>query len=85
MAMDVSCHAFVRMARLAAPLMSKGGALFAMRYYGAEEVVPNYSVMGPVKAALAAAVRCLAHELGPGASASTPSPPARSRGGPPPA
>jgi enoyl-[acyl-carrier protein] reductase I len=64
-AMDVSCHSFVRMARLAAPLMSEGGALFAMSYYGAEKVVPNYSVMGPVKAALEAAVRYLAHELGP--------------------
>jgi enoyl-[acyl-carrier protein] reductase I len=64
-AMDVSCHSFVRMARLAAPLMTEGGTLFAMTYYGAEKVVPNYSVMGPVKAALEACVRYLAHELGP--------------------
>jgi enoyl-[acyl-carrier protein] reductase I len=64
-AMDVSCHSFVRMARLAAPLMTEGGALFAMTYYGANKVVPNYSVMGPVKAALEASVRYLAHELGP--------------------
>src|SRR5208283_3046713 len=64
-AMDVSCHSFVRMARLAAPLMSEGGTLFAMSYYGAQKVVPNYSVMGPVKAALEASVRYLAHELGP--------------------
>jgi enoyl-[acyl-carrier protein] reductase I len=64
-AMDVSCHSFVRMARLAAPLMTEGGTLFAMSYYGASKVVPNYSVMGPVKAALEAAVRYLAHELGP--------------------
>jgi enoyl-[acyl-carrier protein] reductase I len=64
-AMDVSCHSFVRMARLAAPLMTEGGTLFAMSYYGANKVVPNYSVMGPVKAALEASVRYLAHELGP--------------------
>jgi enoyl-[acyl-carrier protein] reductase I len=64
-AMDVSCHSFVRLARLAAPLMTEGGTLFAMTYYGANKVVPNYSVMGPVKAALEASVRYLAHELGP--------------------
>jgi enoyl-[acyl-carrier protein] reductase I len=64
-AMDVSCHSFVRMARLAAPLMTDGGTLFAMSYYGASRVVPNYNVMGPVKAALEASVRYLAHELGP--------------------
>jgi enoyl-[acyl-carrier protein] reductase I len=64
-AMDVSCHSFVRMARLAAPLMTEGGTLFAMTYYGANKVVPSYSVMGPVKAALEASVRYLAHELGP--------------------
>jgi enoyl-[acyl-carrier protein] reductase I len=64
-AMDVSCHSFVRMARLAAPLMTGGGALFAMSYYGANRVVPNYNVMGPVKAALEAACRYLAYELGP--------------------
>jgi enoyl-[acyl-carrier protein] reductase I len=64
-AMDVSCHSFVRMAHLAAPLMAEGGTLFAMSYYGAQKVVPNYSVMGPVKAALESSVRYLAHELGP--------------------
>ncbi len=64
-AMDVSCHSFIRMARLAAPLMSEGGTLFAMSYYGANRVVPNYNVMGPVKAALEAACRYLAFELGP--------------------
>ena len=53
-AMDVSCHSFVRMARLAAPLMSEGGTLFTMSYHGANKVVPNYNVMGPVKAALEA-------------------------------
>jgi enoyl-[acyl-carrier protein] reductase I len=62
--MDVSCHSFVRMARLAAPLMKEGGSLFAMSYYGANKVVPNYNVMGPVKAALEACCRYLAYELG---------------------
>jgi enoyl-[acyl-carrier protein] reductase I len=64
-AMDVSCHSFIRMAKLAAPLMTDGGTLFAMSYYGANRVVPNYNVMGPVKAALEAACRYLAYELGP--------------------
>ena len=63
-AMDISCHSFVRMARLAAPLMKDGGSLFAMSYHGAAKVVPNYNVMGPVKAALEASCRYLAYELG---------------------
>ena len=64
-AMDVSCHSFVRMAKLAAPLMTDGGTMFAMSYHGANKVVPTYSVMGPVKAALEACCRYLAFELGP--------------------
>ena len=64
-AMDVSCHSFIRMARLAAPLMTDGGTMFAMSYLGANRVVTNYNVMGPVKAALEAACRYLAYELGP--------------------
>lgn len=64
-AMDISCHSFVRMARRAAPLMKTGGSMFAMTYYGANKVVPNYNVMGPVKAALEASCRYLAYELGP--------------------
>ncbi len=64
-AMDVSCHSFIRMARLAAPLMADGGTMFAMSYLGANRVVPNYNVMGPVKAALEASCRYLAYELGP--------------------
>ncbi len=64
-AMDVSCHSFVRMAKLAAPLMTEGGSMFAMSYHGASEVAPNYNVMGPVKAALECACRYLAYELGP--------------------
>ncbi|KAB0269131.1 enoyl-ACP reductase FabI [Microvirga brassicacearum] len=63
-AMDISCHSFIRMARLAAPLMSEGGTLLAMSYHGANKVVPNYNLMGPVKAALESAVRYLAYELG---------------------
>ena len=63
-AMDISCHSFIRMARLAAPLMTEGGAMFAMSYYGSREVVPNYNVMGPVKAALESSCRYLAYELG---------------------
>jgi enoyl-[acyl-carrier protein] reductase I len=63
-AMDVSCHSFVRMAKLAAPLMTDGGTMFAMSYHGAAKVVPTYSVMGPVKAALEACCRYLAYELG---------------------
>ena len=64
-AMAVSCHSFVRMAKLAAPLMTDGGTMFAMSYYGANRVVTNYNVMGPVKAALEAVCRYLAYELGP--------------------
>jgi enoyl-[acyl-carrier protein] reductase I len=64
-AMDISCHSFVRMARLAEPLMTNGGVLVTMTYYGAEKVIPHYGLMGPVKAALEAVVRYLAYELGP--------------------
>jgi enoyl-[acyl-carrier protein] reductase I len=64
-AMDVSCHSFIRMARLAVPLMTEGGTMFAMSYHGANKVVPNYNLMGPVKAALEASCRYLAYELGP--------------------
>jgi enoyl-[acyl-carrier protein] reductase I len=65
MAMDISCHSFIRMARCAEPLMTDGGALFTMSYFGAEKVVENYNLMGPVKAALEATARYLAAELGP--------------------
>lgn len=65
LAMDISVHSFIRMAKLAAPLMKEGGSLFAMSYLGATKVVPNYNVMGPVKAALEASCRYLAYELGP--------------------
>lgn len=64
-AMDVSCHSFLRMARLAEPLMANGGALITLSYYGAQKVIDNYGIMGPVKAALEACVRYMAAELGP--------------------
>lgn len=64
-AMEVSCWSFIRMARLAEPLMKRGGALFTMSYYGSRMVVEHYNLMGPVKAALEAATRYMAAELGP--------------------
>src|ERR1700720_825329 len=63
--MDVSCWSFMRMAHLAEPLMKNGGTVFTMTYYGSQMVVPNYNVMGVAKAALEAAVRYVAAELGP--------------------
>lgn len=63
-AMDVSCHSLIRMSRLAEPLMREGGSILTMSYYGAEKVVQNYNMMGPVKAALEASVRYLASNLG---------------------
>lgn len=65
LAMDISCHSFIRMARLAEPLMKDGGCLLTVSYHGSEKVIDNYNVMGPVKAALEASVRYLAAELGP--------------------
>lgn len=64
-AMDISCHSFMRMAKLAEPLMTEGGTLLTMSYHGADEVVANYGMMGPVKAALQASTRYIASELGP--------------------
>jgi len=63
-AMQVSCHSFIEMAHHAEPLMNPGGALVTMSYYGADKVVNNYNLMGPVKAALESAVRYMAKELG---------------------
>ena len=63
--MEVSCWSFIRMAHLAEPLMKKGGTLFTMTYYGSTRVVENYNIMGLAKAALEAAVRYIAAELGP--------------------
>jgi enoyl-[acyl-carrier protein] reductase I len=66
LAMDVSTHSFVRLARMVEPLMEKagGGSLITMTYLGSEKVIPNYGVMGLCKAALEAASRYLAAELG---------------------
>lgn len=63
--MEVSCWTFIRMAHLAEPLMRDGGTLFTMTYYGSRMVVENYNIMGVAKAALEAAVRYIAAELGP--------------------
>jgi enoyl-[acyl-carrier protein] reductase I len=64
MAMDVSCHSLMRLAKRAETLMHDGGSIFSMSYIGADQVVNNYNLMGPVKAALESSVRYLAYELG---------------------
>ena len=64
LAMDISCHSFIRMARFAEPLMTDGGCLLTLTFYGSEKVVEEYNLMGPVKAALESSVRYLAAELG---------------------
>jgi len=63
--MDVSCWSFMHMAHLAEPLMKRGGTMFTMTYYGSQMVVQNYNIMGVAKAALEAAVRYIAAEVGP--------------------
>jgi enoyl-[acyl-carrier protein] reductase I len=65
LAMDISCHSFLRMAHLAEPLMPGGGCLLTVTFFGSERVVPHYNLMGPVKAALESAMRYTAAELGP--------------------
>lgn len=65
LAMQVSCHSFLEMAHHAEKLMRPGGAMVTMSYYGADKVVNNYNLMGPVKAALESSVRYLAKEMGP--------------------
>jgi enoyl-[acyl-carrier protein] reductase I len=62
---NVSAYSLVALARAAAPLMTEGGSIVAMSYYGAEKVVPHYNVMGVAKAALEASTRYLAYDLGP--------------------
>lgn len=64
LAMDVSCHSFIRMARYAEPLMTAGGCLQTVTFFGSEKVVENYNMMGPVKAALESVTRYMAVELG---------------------
>lgn len=63
-AMQISVHSFIEMAHLAEPLMNPGGAFITMSYYGADKVINNYNLMGPVKAALESSVRYMAKELG---------------------
>jgi enoyl-[acyl-carrier protein] reductase I len=63
--MDVSCHSFATVAKLCEPHMTQGGCLLTMSYLGADEAVPHYGLMGPVKAALESLVRYMALELGP--------------------
>lgn len=65
LAMDISVHSLIRLTRAALPLMQNGGSILTMSYYGAEKVVDNYNIMGPVKSALEGTVRYLAAELGP--------------------
>ncbi len=62
---DVSAYSLVALARSAAPLMTAGGSIVAMSYYGAAKVIPHYNVMGVAKAALEASARYLAYDLGP--------------------
>ena len=62
---DVSAYSLVALAQRAAPLMSDGGSIVAMTYYGAKKVVPHYNVMGVAKASLEASTRYLAYDLGP--------------------
>ncbi|HEX4645200.1 MAG TPA: enoyl-ACP reductase [Verrucomicrobiae bacterium] len=62
---DVSAYSLIALARGAAPLMTDGGSIVAMTYYGSEKVVPHYNVMGVAKAALEASTRYLAYDLGP--------------------
>jgi len=61
---DVSAYSLIALARAAAPLMTEGGSILTLTYYGAEKVFPNYNIMGVAKAALEAAVRYLAADLG---------------------
>lgn len=63
-AMDISCHSFIRIAKYTEPLMKQGGLLATLSYIGSDKVIPNYGIMGPVKAALEASVKYLAYELG---------------------
>lgn len=63
-ALDISAYSLVELARAAAPLMTEGGSIVSMTYYGAEKVVSNYNVMGVAKAALEASTRYLAADMG---------------------
>src|SRR6266404_5792682 len=62
---DISAYSLVALAREVAPIMTNGGSILAMTYYGSEKVVPHYNVMGVAKASLEASTRYLAYDLGP--------------------
>ena len=65
LALDISTYSLVALTQRAQPLMTDGGAILTMSYYGGEKVIPHYNVMGVAKAALESSVRYLAHDLGP--------------------
>jgi len=62
--MHISCYSFTEACRLVEPIMNKGGSILTLTYYGAEQVMPHYNVMGIAKAALEASGRYLAVDLG---------------------
>jgi enoyl-[acyl-carrier protein] reductase I len=62
--MHISCYSLVDLAKHAEPLMPNGGSIITLSYYGAQKVIPNYNVMGPVKAALETSVKYLANDMG---------------------
>jgi enoyl-[acyl-carrier protein] reductase I len=64
-AFDISAYSLIALARAAQPLMTDGGSILTLTYYGADKVFPNYNIMGPAKAALESIVRYLAADLGP--------------------
>jgi len=62
--MDISCYSLIKLANIGAPLLNEGGSILTMTYLGSERVIENYSVMGPIKAALESTTKYLASELG---------------------
>ena len=62
--MNISCYSLTALAKRAEPLMSEGGSIITLTYYGAEKVIPNYNVMGLAKSALEASVKYLAYDMG---------------------
>lgn len=63
-AMNVSCYTFIKLAKYAEELMSNGGSMLTMSYYGSQKIIKNYGIMGPAKAALEASVKYMAEEVG---------------------
>jgi enoyl-[acyl-carrier protein] reductase I len=62
-AMSISCHSFIKMTKMAIPMMNNGGTILTMTYYGSDKVFKNYNIMGPIKAALESSVRYIANEV----------------------